>query len=111
MVLDLFEGCELVINGESWRVERLEPYWGKVALRPGGDPVDQRATDQRPATGHPYLPIGDADGSSRTHQRPTTDTRSCRCHRVTADAAVTVRHGSAGGCVHDFAEKRIPTFR
>jgi hypothetical protein len=39
MVLDLFEGCELVMNGESWQVERLEPYWGKVALRPGGDPV------------------------------------------------------------------------
>jgi len=33
MVLELSEGCELVIDGESWRVERLEPYWGKVMLR------------------------------------------------------------------------------
>lgn len=41
MVLDLLEGCELVINGESWRVERLEPYWGKVILRPPGDPGGQ----------------------------------------------------------------------
>jgi len=38
MVLDLVEGCELVMNGESWQVERLEPYWGKIVLRPVGDP-------------------------------------------------------------------------
>ena len=33
MVLELSEGCELVIDGEPWQVERLEPYWGKVTLR------------------------------------------------------------------------------
>jgi hypothetical protein len=41
MVLDLAEGCELVMNGESWQVERLEPSWGKVVLRPVGDPSGQ----------------------------------------------------------------------
>ena len=29
MVLELSEGCELVIDGEPWQVERLEPYWGR----------------------------------------------------------------------------------
>jgi hypothetical protein len=28
IVLELSEGCELVIDGEPWRVEKLEPYWG-----------------------------------------------------------------------------------
>ena len=41
LVLDLIEGCELVMNGQPWRVERLEPYWGKVVLRPAGDPGGQ----------------------------------------------------------------------
>lgn len=41
LVLDLLEGCELVMNGQPWRVERLEPYWGKVVLRPAGDPGGQ----------------------------------------------------------------------
>src|SRR5260370_28411477 len=41
MVLDLSEGCELVMNGESWQVERLEPYWGRVMLRPAGEPGGQ----------------------------------------------------------------------
>jgi hypothetical protein len=34
----------------------------------------------------------------------TAGFRSCRCHRVSADVAVTVRNGSAGGGMHDFAD-------
>lgn len=41
MVLDLIGGCGLVMNGQPWRAERLEPYWGKVMLRPAGDPGGQ----------------------------------------------------------------------
>lgn len=33
MMLELVEGCELVVDGESWWVQRLEPYWGRVVLR------------------------------------------------------------------------------
>jgi hypothetical protein len=42
--LELFEGCDLVIDGEPWRVERLEPYWGKVILRSADGPGRQRQT-------------------------------------------------------------------
>ena len=35
MMLELSEGCELVIDGEPWTVEKLEPYWGSVTLRSG----------------------------------------------------------------------------
>ena len=38
MVLELSEGCELVIDGEPWTVEKLEPYWGSVTLRSGDGP-------------------------------------------------------------------------
>jgi hypothetical protein len=45
MVLELSEGCELVIDGEPWRVEKLEPYWGSVTLRSDdGDGGRQRQT-------------------------------------------------------------------
>jgi len=42
MVLELSEGCELVIDGEPWTVERLEPYWGSVTLRSGDGPGGRR---------------------------------------------------------------------
>jgi hypothetical protein len=42
MVLELSEGRELVIDGEPWTVEKLEPYWGSVTLRSGGDPGGRR---------------------------------------------------------------------
>jgi hypothetical protein len=42
MVLELSEGCELVIDGEPWQVERLEPYWGRVTLRSGDGAAGRR---------------------------------------------------------------------
>ncbi|MBB5778701.1 hypothetical protein [Nonomuraea jabiensis] len=36
MTLELAEGRELIMDGESWQVERLEPYWGKMMLRAVG---------------------------------------------------------------------------
>ena len=42
MVLELSEGCELVIDGEPWTVEKLEPYWGRVTLRSGDGPGGRR---------------------------------------------------------------------
>lgn len=42
MVLELSEGCELVIDGEPWLVEKLEPYWGSVTLRSGGSAGGRR---------------------------------------------------------------------
>ena len=65
MVLELSEGCELVIDGESWRVEKLEPYWGRVALRSddGGD-GRQRQTSIAALMRH-----RDCRASSRSSQR------------------------------------------
>ena len=65
MVLELSEGCELVIDGESWRVEKLEPYWGNVTLRSddGGD-ARQRQTSIAALMRH-----RDCRASSRSSQR------------------------------------------
>lgn len=48
LVLDLIEGCELVMNGQPWRVERLEPYWGKVVLRPPAAPAGKSGRPRSP---------------------------------------------------------------
>ncbi len=42
MMLELAEGCGLVIDGEPWTVEKLEPYWGSVTLRSGDGPGGRR---------------------------------------------------------------------
>ena len=73
LVLDLIEGCELVMNGPAVAVERLEPYWGKVVLaRPAtraGSPADHdRRADAPP--GLPCLDQVDARGSSRRPGAP-----------------------------------------
>jgi hypothetical protein len=41
-MLELSEGCELVIDGEPWMVEKLEPYWGSVTLRSADGPGGRR---------------------------------------------------------------------
>lgn len=37
-VLELFEGCELIVDGAPWTVALLEPYCGRVVLRGGDGP-------------------------------------------------------------------------
>ena len=64
-VLELSEGCELVIDGEPWQVERLEPYWGKVTLR-SGDAAGRR---ERQTTVAALMHHRDCRVSSRSSQR------------------------------------------
>ncbi|MEU6718367.1 transposase [Nonomuraea sp. NPDC046802] len=53
-MLEVFEGCELIVNGHGWRVEQLEPYCGKVVLRPVGEPGGPaRHTTLRALMHHP----------------------------------------------------------
>jgi hypothetical protein len=41
--LDLFEGCELIVDGVPWTVERLEPHCGTVVLRGAGSGPEQQS--------------------------------------------------------------------
>ena len=66
MVLELSEGCELVIDGEPWRVERLEPYWGKVTLRSGDGAAGRR---ERQTTVAALMHHRDCRVSSRSSPR------------------------------------------
>lgn len=66
MVLELSEGCELVIDGEPWQVERLEPYWGKVTLRSGAGAAGRR---ERQTTVAALMHHRDCRVSSRSSPR------------------------------------------